>query len=269
MVDRMGVAMTHRLSNENGVPLASVVRAFVLATSLFDAESLWGEIEALDNKLPTQAQYRFLKMVAGLIKHAMGWIATRAQEQASIEEWIARYHDSAQRLLAELPDFLSGQYHEQWQREQTALVGEGISEPLARRLTSAHNAGGALDILLLDEYSDDDLATTASLYYEVGAWLKLPWLLNAIQALQAEGRWQALARASLRDDCYLAHERIAADVLKQPGDTAKARIKAWRAERGDIVGFVRSRLIELENNDASNFAHLSVAVRDLGRLVKM
>jgi len=267
MVDRMGVAMTHRLANENGVPVASVVRAFILATGLFDAEGLWSEIEALDNQVPTEQQYRLLKMVAGLIKHAIGWIATRAQDEATIQEWIDNYGESARRLLQELPDYLCGQYRKQWQGEQSKLTQSGIPEDLAQRLASVHNAGGALDILLLANLHDGELPAIAGLYYEVGAWLNLPWLLGAIQALHADGRWQALARASLRDDCYLAHQHIVADVLSHSGENAKARIKAWRGARGQIVDFVRTRLKELETGDAAGFAHLSVAVRDLGRLV--
>lgn len=267
MVDRMGVAMAHRIARENGVSLAAVVRAFVLASGLFEVESLWVEIEALDNEIPTQHQYRLFKVVAGLVKHAIGWIATREQDSAPIQEWIERYQKSARRLIDELPDFMCGKYQKQWRHEQTSLCHSGVPEPLARRLASVHNAGGALDILLLDYLAPDDLESTARLYFEVGDWLHLPWLLNAIQSLEAQGRWQALARASLRDDCYLAHQRIVADVLEQTGDTPKARIKAWRGVRGDIVDFVRGRLHELEAGDATGFEHLSVAVRDLGRLV--
>lgn len=267
MVDRMGVAVAHRLANENGIPLASVVRAYILASGLFEAEALWQEIEALDNQISADKQYQLLKLVAGFIKHAMGWIATRDQDSAPVQEWIERYSKSARRLIEELPKFLCGKYQKQWRQEQTRLLKVGVSEPLAQRLASVHSAGGALDILLLDYLAPDDLEATAAIYYDVGDWLNLPWLLNAVQDLEAKGRWQALARASLRDDCYLAHQRIVADVLEQQGDSAKARIKAWRAERGDIVDFVRGRLQELEASDATNFAHLSVAVRDLGRLV--
>ncbi len=267
MVDRMGVAMAHRLANENGVPLASVVRAFILASGLFDAEAIWSDIEALDNQISTGQQYRLLKIVAGLIKHAIGWMAIRAQADASIQEWIDGYGASARRLLQELPNFLCGQYQKQWQKEQAELIESGVPDALARRLASVHNAGGALDILLLAQLNEDDLDTIAGLYYEVGAWLNLPWLLGAIQALQADGRWPALARASLRDDCYLAHQRIVADVLTQSGENAKARINAWRTARGPIVGFVRSRLQELKSGEAHGFAQLSVAVRDLGRLI--
>lgn len=270
MVDRMGIAVAHRLASESGVPLAAVVRAFVLATEMFDAENLWAQIEALDNQITTDQQYRLIKVVVGLIKHAIGWICTRAQDDASIQEWIDGYRDSARRLLEQLPELLSGQYQKQWQKEQSQLTEIGIPADLAKRLAAVHNAGGALDILLLSQLHETDLDTIATLYFEVGAWLNLPWLLNAIQNLEAEGRWQALARASLRDDCYLAHQRIVADVLTdsaQSADSAKARIKTWRASRGPLVDFVRSRMKELQSGESYGFAQLSVAVRDLGRLV--
>lgn len=267
MVDRMGVTVAHRLASDNGLPLASVVRAYVLASGLFEAETLWQEIEALDNKIPADQQYQLLKLVAGLIKHAMSWIATRDQDSAPVQEWIARYSKSARRLIEEMPGILHGQYHKQWRQEQARLVKIGVPESLAQHLASVHSAGGALDILLLDHLAPEDLQATATIYYEVGDWLNVPWLLSAIQALEAKGRWQALARVSLRDDCYLAHQRIVADVLAQKGDNAKTCIKAWRAGRGDSVDFVRGRLQELEASDATSFAHLSVAVRSLARLV--
>jgi len=68
------------------------------------------------------------------------------------------------------------------------------------------------------------------------------------------------------DDCYRIHRRLAARVLRHPGDTANARIDHWIAANEAQVKFGLQRLKELQANSVLDFMTLAVGVREIRKL---
>ena len=129
-------------------------------------------------------------------------------------------------------------------RDRTqVLEADGVPSDLARRLAAIEDAGGLFDMLGIARHCEADPEKVAALYFEVGDRLSLQWLQQAIQGLAAEGRWQALARASLRDDCYRAHARLVADILiPRRGGIARYRRLVERAgQPGRVRGAAPER----------------------------
>ena len=53
MVNRAGTTFVFRALEEAGTESAEVARSYAVARQVFDLEEIWGEIEALDNVVPT------------------------------------------------------------------------------------------------------------------------------------------------------------------------------------------------------------------------
>ena len=262
MVNRTGIAMAHRMATDHGVDLTDSIRAYVLADAWLDAEALYRDIEALDNVVGTDVQYRQLRRINALVKHAMNWqLATSRETDATLGQQVARHGTTTRRLLDELPEYISGAYAENWQTNRDNVIENGLQEPLATRMASITVAGGLLDIVSVANSRDADLEYVARLYFELGDTLGLAWLHMAIQALNVDGRWPALARSSLRGDCYRIHQGLVELVLDAGGDLA-----AWQQSHAGEISLVRNRIDDLQAIDHPTFAHLTVAVRDLSRL---
>lgn len=90
------------------------------------------------------------------------------------------------------------------------------------------------------------LKLAAEVYFLVGDRLQILWLLSSIIDLSVQGRWQALARANLREDTYRLHRQVAAKVLEQEGDNAAARFAAWEGKSSRKVAFGIHRLQTLQ-----------------------
>ena len=54
-------------------------------------------------------------------------------------------------------------------------------------------------------------------YFRLGARLDFNWLRDRIIELPRANRWQALARAALRDDLYTLHRALTREVLESAG----------------------------------------------------
>jgi len=263
MVDRLGITTAHRLPAGFGARMDAAVHAYVLTDAWLGGEALFAEIDALDNQLPAESQYDLHKIATGLLKHAMSWLLGSPGIEGDVATLIERYQGRARRLFTELPDHLVGAYATRWDNEKARWADNGLDEALAGRIANADSGGGIMDIVALAEGHDRDVAEVARIYYGLGDGLGIPWLQNAIHELAADGRWSALARASLRGDSYRIHEQLVAQILTIPGD---APLDEWRQSHERTLAFIGARMTELQTIDRPGHEHLTVAVRDLARL---
>ncbi|MGB1582052.1 MAG: hypothetical protein ACPHER_11180, partial [Nevskiales bacterium] len=139
-------------------------------------------------------------------------------------------------------------------------------QALAEQVANTKVLGSALDIVRLSESSKQSVIDVASTHFAVGQLFSIPWMLHEILSLRVEGRWQALARVTLRDDCYLLHRALTARALAAKGRTPQARVESWRAQFREQVDFVLERLQELQSSEATDFMALTVAMRELRKL---
>ncbi len=83
-----------------------------------------------------------------------------------------------------------------------------------------------------------------------------------------ENRWQALARAALRDDLFSCERALTADVLTgtaQDADTAQ-RVDHWLEENSAAVHRCKQVLGDLHSVPHVDFAMLSVAMGEIRAL---
>ena len=266
LVNRMGAGFAQLWADDHGLSRAEVLKAYATAHQVYGGDGYWSGIEALDNQLPAAAQYRLMNLAIGLLKHATGWFASTRWVALPVVDAIGRFAPAVSALEALLPDALPPAYRDDWDRSCTAMLAEGVPEPLARRLANTRALGAALDIAELAEQSNVTIAEAAAVYFRIGERFRLLWLFAAINDLPTMGKWQSLSRVNLRDDAWKIHRRLAAAALAFDGTDADVRIAAWFASRERAATFAQTRLAELQAAGTRDFAGLSVGIRELGNL---
>ncbi|NKF24669.1 NAD-glutamate dehydrogenase [Solimonas marina] len=266
VVNRMGFAFAHRFAEDHGVPRADVVKAYAIAHEIYDGDRYWLPIQALDTQVPSALQLRLFGRAIGLMKHATTWLLNYQWTAKPVHEAVSTFRDGVATLTASFPGALPGTYRADWDRAVAAMQDEGVPEPLARQLANTMVAGSALDIVEIASAAAQPLTEAAAVYFEVGDRLGILWLLSTIIAYPAQSKWQALARANLREDSYRLHRKIAARVLKMPGETAAARFEAWLQASPEQLKFGLQRFKDLRAGETPDFMMLAVAVRELRKL---
>lgn len=266
VVNRMGMAFAHRMADDHGFSRAEVLKAYAAAHEIFAGDDYWQAIDALDHQISSRQQYRLMARPIGLLKHVTGWLLSNQFAERSIGEVVEHFRAPSRDLEAQLPNMLPPSYREDWDKAVAAMLEEGLPKELAVRLANTKVMGSAPDIIQLANAADVTLAVAAEVYFAVGEQLRVPWLLASIVALQVQGKWQALARANLRDDTYRLHRLLAGRILEHEGDTAEARIKSWSQQHPEKIRFGRERLQELQSADGDDFLALAVGVRELRKL---
>jgi glutamate dehydrogenase len=250
LINRTGTTSVFRLRDETGAAAADVARAYTAAREIFGLRALWEDIEALDGQVPVERQVAMALKARILLERATRWLLRNRRRPLDIEATIARYAPGAAALADALPALVA------------APAEDGVPAELAERVAHLEALVPALDIVEIAESAGLDAAATGAVYYALGDRLELNWLRDRIVALSRATRWDAMARAALRDDVYAEQAALTAEVVRAGGD-----VDAWLAANSAAVERSLQVLADIRTGGRFDLARLSVAVRELRNLI--
>jgi glutamate dehydrogenase len=268
MVNRAGITFAFRLSEETGAGASDIARAYTAAREVFDMENLWAQIETLDNRVPAQTQTMMLLEARKLVERALRWLLRNRPRPLDVAAAVSYFTPGVSTLAGALGELVGSGSQEKLAADTDKLVAEGVPEALAKRVCGLDELFSALDIVAVATSTRLTVEEVAAVYFNLGARLELHWLRDQIVALPRENRWQALARAALRDDLYGQTSALTADVLRTESKEkdAESRIEAWLAKNWTPVALCRQVLADLKSAGTLDFAMLSVAMREIRAL---
>ena len=110
-----------------------------------------------------------------------------------------------------------------------------------------------------------------TIYFGIGSRLGLDWLRDRIFELPRSDRWQALARAALRDDLYELHRGLTRDVLSESEAAARGdgdgAIEEWLERNAAPVARAEEVLSDVRASESYDTTTLPVLLRELKNLV--
>jgi len=268
IVNRMGPVFAYRTQDETGADLASVARAYAIAREVFDIRSLWAAIEALDNKVHANAQYSMLNRTSRLLKHGTHWFLDRPGLVADIAESVSRFAPPAGEISRSIAEVLTGREFQRYTEATSLYVEIGIPEDVAARMASLHAMHSALDIVEVAQSTSESPPKVAQTYFALGENLALDWLRDQVERLAVSGRWQAMARNSMRENLYLLQGQLTRQVVEKGGRrrSPESAFKLWSEARAERINHVADIMGDLRAVETMDFATLSVAIQEVRRL---
>ena len=271
LVDRAGTTFAFRLAEETGAArAASRPRLRRGARGVRDASAL-GRHEALDNRVDAATQLAMLIEGRRLVERATRWLVRAHPRALDIDATTERFAPGARRLAAALPEVLRAWTARRFVERRSTSSRGGRARPLARRV--AGHAGAAVGVRHRrgrDRHRLRPGRWSRDVYFRLGAELGLDWLRDRILELPRADRWQALARAALRDDLYRLHRALTREALLTAGASRTAtggdRGAGRNATRPD--GSRASVLADVKASGSYDTTTLPVALRELGNLVQ-
>ncbi|QJR15392.1 NAD-glutamate dehydrogenase [Usitatibacter palustris] len=265
MINRTGSIFVHRMQDETGASSEEVVRSFILVRDIFGLESLWSEIDSLDNRVPASLQSEMLIDVGRLLLRGTLWFLRRRREKLPIAEVLEIFWPGLAALQAKLPAVLSSGDRVAWEGYVARLSKSGVPEPLAKRLAALESLYAALDVTEVAIEQKKGVDTIATLYFSLVGELELRWFGERITALPTDTPWQALARNALRDDLSGQQRALTQAVAKlspQAGDAA-AMLAAWKTRYAPALTRLKGMTDEVKRAGSTDLAVLSVLLREL------
>ncbi len=268
-VNRMGATFVLRMQEDSGRTPAEVVRAYTIARDVVDVRAMWAQIDALDGKVPESVQINALQEIWNLLRGLSRWILARPGAVPAIQEGIKLYESAVQSLRKDLTKVLGATRLAQYHESLKYWTDLKIPEALARDLAALPSLSFGFDVADIAGIRKLPVSEVAKAYFALGQGLHIPWLYSQIDGLTIDGRWQALASASLRDELSSQQRRLTLQILAGSGKgSGSEKVQGWLARQDQNLRFALNMLGELQNQKTVDFPTLSVVTRRLASLAQ-
>ncbi|HUQ54833.1 NAD-glutamate dehydrogenase [Lentzea sp.] len=282
VVDGGGISYAFRLAEETSASATDAVRAYAVVTQVFDLPSIWREIEALDNVVPTDVQDSMVLETRRLLDRASRWLLSNRPQPLAVGSTINRFRGVVEELSPFAFDLLQGKEYDVVAGKADRYVEQGVPAELARKVAALLYMYGLLDVTEIAELAEREFGPTggagpershretAELYFALSDHLDIDHMLDSVTNLERGNRWHALARLALRDDFYSSLRAISIDVLRasDEGDTASEKIAKWEQANASRLARSRGALEEINRVHQLDLATLSVAARQVRSMVR-
>jgi glutamate dehydrogenase len=267
MVNRAGSTFAFRISEETGAPADDIVRAHLVAASIFDEDTTHAEIDALDGVVDVDTQCEMHLELRKLVERWSRWLVRYRTRPLPIAATTAELGSGVAICIRSMQGMLRGGELEWLESFRYRLTARGVPDVLAAKLAGLESLAGALDVVDLAQTTGHPVLKVLAMWCAVGDRLRLDWLRDRIlDDLPRDDRWHALARSALRDD--LSNERralVAAVLAFAPDAPVDDALEQWIAQRSGIA-HAMAVLDDLQKESTYDVATLSVALRELRNL---
>jgi glutamate dehydrogenase len=265
MLNVMGMNYVYRIQEETGAGVDEIANSYSVVSGIFDSESLWNEIESLDNKVPSHIQLTMLDKIRRTLRRASRWYLRHGCKGQDIQGSIDQYKHTYLDLSENINAYLVEQEQTELKEAVEQLTSQGVPQDIAFRVAATSNMFPCMDITQLSEQQKYNVELVSNLYFKVGFTLELHWFLSQIDKQPVVNHWQALARSSCREELDWQQRSITSVLLESANGEQDAELilKNWMDNNQTLLDRWYHMMAEFKTSNTHEFAKFSVALREL------
>nr|WP_240629606.1 NAD-glutamate dehydrogenase [Specibacter cremeus] len=270
MVNVGGITFAFRAMEESSATEAVVAKAFVALREIYDYDAMTRALGELPPSFSTSHWCDIQLDMRRLLDRAVRWLVHEGLGQRPIADVVEEFRPVVARIGGRLGEFLQGEDADRVAAWRARGVEWAVPDELGRRWAELFESFALLDIAKTSESIHEPVEDVAGVYYALYARYGVDQLLERITALPRNDRWQALARAALRDDLYSTTADMTRNIMHSTaagGDTFE-RITAWEAQNQEQLDRATKMFAEVNALEQDDMASLSVALRLLRSIVR-
>lgn len=267
VVNEMGANFVVRLQDETGASVEDVVNAYSCVREIFNFDHVFKEIRGLDNQVESSIQYELFVQVRRMIRRGARWLLRNRVLKEGLSNVISKYQADAQWIATHLDELLVDAEIEEHQQQAQVWIDAGVTTSLAHHLARLTSLYCAFDIKEVADEAKVSVEIAARLYFSLGDRLSLHWFLKQINQQSVDNHWQALARASFREDLDWQQRQLTTQVLccgeVSHTDSICHGLDSWILNNQSSLERWESILAEFNVGSTHESAKFSVALREL------
>ena len=260
LVNLSGISFDHRLSEETGLGVVEITRAWVAVRDIFGLVELWEQVDALGGTVKLDTQLELFLELRTMAERAVLWLLRHRKAPVDIAAAVAEFRPGIAALSHGMEAQLRGRMREQAFALEAGRLAANVPEGLAQRSVLWPLLHTGFDVVDLAERTKQPMHTVAGAYWQVFEQLDLWWLWEAIGRLPRSNRWQTQARSALRDDLLAALADLAEDAI------IAGSVADWMAANERMITRAAALFTEIRRVDSHDLTTLSVALRQLRNL---
>jgi glutamate dehydrogenase len=235
---------------------------------VFDARTLWKHIEALDNRIQAEVQYLLMFQISRMLRRSVYWFLHRHPADLAVEPVAERLRPGVTEILGTLAELESERGKRRLEKDIQHLLALGVDQDLASRIAAMTYMVKTLDIVEVATLHGLPPGVVARVYFQLGRGLRFDWLRSSIEKLNVEGRWQAMARGTLRENVARQQRALLERVISQRGKLSPDdALVEWLSGAKSDISRIHRTLEDMRDAGSLDFATLSVAIKEIERLI--
>ncbi|WP_026972580.1 NAD-glutamate dehydrogenase [Aliagarivorans marinus] len=267
IVDDVGFNFVSRLMEETGAMPAEICASYATAKQVFGLGDLLAAIEALDNQVSAELQLEMMDSIRRMLRRATRRFLTLRDRSLSIAQQVERYRPGYLAIQQQLSKVLADDEVKQINKHIAQLVRQKVPEAIATELAQMSSAYSVLDLAEIAEELEADVSELAPVYFNLGSQLGLHWFLEQINLLAVDNHWQALARASFREDLDWQQRQLSQSAYRwAKQQQSQAPLEDWLASHSALTERWHHMLADFKTSNTHEFAKFPVLLRELNLL---
>lgn len=242
MVNRLGMVHPFELAEEEGVGLAEVTAAFVVAERLFGLELLWRELD--EAAIPEAARLALFDRLAAAVGNLMSDVLRTAAGKVDAGAMIEQLSAGVTVLTAAREELLTAEPRARSMELRRSFIAAGAPEVLAARVANLFDYDGAVGLAqtALDTGIDAKLLTHA--FADIGTRLGLDWAQGTAAHMSPSDVWERLLVSGLARDFQHMRIEFLRRLMRRKGgkDDPLGAIGEWAERNAGSVAQFRSMI---------------------------
>ena len=263
----MGFNFVNRMQEETGATVVEIANSYSMACAVFELEEFWQKIEILNNKISTAIQTEMLFQYRRTVRRATRWFLRHRNKSLSIEQSISMFKPTFVIMTKKLNSFIIDSESAQLKRVEADLISADVPKDIAARISQLSTIFSVLDVAEIAQEDGRDVEIVANLYFKLGVRLELHWFLDQITRQPVGNHWQALARASFREELDWQQRSLTSVVLAcdcgSKVQDLDEMLDAWVEANAQPLERWKHILADFKVGQTHEFAKFSVALREL------
>jgi len=265
LVDRVGDIFVHTFMEKTSFSPPQISHAFIVAVEVYQIQSLWAELEDLDNKVDSVIQVSMRADINALIHWAVLWLLRNGKSNLDLGASISELKGGMTHLTTHIEQTMPTHYQKDTQNRAKSYIDGGVPRSLALKISGLVNLYFACDIVELSIHQKINALYTAKVYFEIESYFKLGHLRAAASALETENHWTKLAVSSSIEELYSHQLNLTNLVLNKTNTklTAQKNIEEWIRKNNKLVEPTKNLLKELWATEINDLSMIAVASRQI------
>ncbi len=266
IVNDMGLNFMVRMNEETGANEAEIALCYSIASEIFQMRETWLSISDLDNKIPSSVQTEMLYQLRRTVRRATRWFLRHRTKAQSIEQAIEIFSPTFADLSENLTKYIVKTESDRIVSAREELTQSGVPANIAQRIVSLSSLFSVMDLTQIAQNSNRKIDMVSHTYFKLGAQMGLHWFLDQITNQPVSNHWQALARASYREELDWQQRTLSEVVLNSfegENSDVDGQIEQWMDSQDLLLQRWKQMLTEFKTSQSHDFAKFSVALREL------
>jgi glutamate dehydrogenase len=264
IVNRGGI---QAVKEETGASSAEIARATIITSEVFELETLWSHIEALDYKASSTIQILMLMDVEEFTRHQTIWFLNNIDRKKPIQDIIDLYKPGITELFA-MPFPKSGDIETALTNKMNMYTEQNVNAKLAKHIAHLDIMVAACDLVQVAREIKVDVIEVAKAYFMLGEELGFDWLRGQAELVETSDHWDRLAVNSILGDLQDQQKILTRTTLSgcQDADCIKSA-KKWISDNELATARVRKLLQDFQSSGHINVTKMGFAARQIRNVV--